>query len=343
MEDRPTLFFEVIQRKGSWISWHAAPASEIANLHVLQALVVGVEHRARLIDLEVVIGANVPRDLGEPIEVRADPAVLRRLVRGALQPPELTVGLLANLIGHPGGLDLGAKIGDHVVAVIVAELLADGGHLLAQDQLALALLEVVGDLVADPLLDLDLGERVLGPRQHLLEALLDVDGLEDLDLPLEAEIGRVAGHVGDLSGVVDPTQELRDLGNAARLDDRLDDRPVLPRERTRASARLGLVDGVDLDPRGGPGSGNADTDHAAVQPPDHGSVYATPDLAELLDLRDGSHPGVAAVDPRNEHQLTASGRVYRSGRVGRLDRKRHDHAGKDDPGRQRKQRKGFGV
>jgi hypothetical protein len=62
------------------------------------------------------------------------------------------------------------------------------GHLLAKDRLALTLLEAVRHLVADLLLHLHLGEGVLRPLEDELEPALDVDRLEDLDLPLEGEI-----------------------------------------------------------------------------------------------------------------------------------------------------------
>src|SRR5207342_1774929 len=58
-------------------------------LHVLQALVIGVEHDPRLRDVEVVVRADAPRDLDHPVEVRADPALLGRLLRGPLQTAQL--------------------------------------------------------------------------------------------------------------------------------------------------------------------------------------------------------------------------------------------------------------
>ena len=63
-----------------------------------------------------------------------------------------------------------------------------------------------------------------------LQALLDVDRLEDLDLLLERQVGRVAAGVGDRAGVGDPAEELGDAGHAARLDDVLDDGAVLAGE-----------------------------------------------------------------------------------------------------------------
>src|SRR4029453_7562710 len=69
-------------------------------LHVGQAGVVLVQDRARRVDLEVVLRADVPRDLGHPGEVGADPAVLGRLLRHRLETTELALGLLPRALRH---------------------------------------------------------------------------------------------------------------------------------------------------------------------------------------------------------------------------------------------------
>ena len=70
---------------------------------------------------------------------------------------ELLLGLLADGLGHPGLFDLGPVLLDDR-GVVLAELLADRLHLLAQEVLALLLLGAGLDVVADPLADLQLGQ-----------------------------------------------------------------------------------------------------------------------------------------------------------------------------------------
>ena len=211
-----------------------------AVLHVLQAGVVRVQDRARLGDVEVVLGADVPRELGHPVEVGADPAVLGRLLGRALQAAELALGLLADVLGHVGVGDLLAVLLDDVLLAVLAELLADRVHLLAQEELALALLHALADVGADLVLQLELGQDLLGPGQDLLEALLDVEGLEDLDLLLERQVRRVAGRVGERAGVGDAAQELGDL--RARRAPRRCSR-ARPGTRARARGRARSVSG----------------------------------------------------------------------------------------------------
>src|SRR5262249_4941279 len=157
-------------------------------------------------------------------------------------------------------------------------------------------LEVLRNLVTDALLDLNLGERVLRPGEHLLQPLLDVDGLEDLDLALEAEIRRVARHIRDLARRVDPAEELRDLRHATGLDDALQRRPVLARELARPRARVAFVHRLDLDPRRLPGTRDAHAHDTPVQSADDGGLSPASDLPDLLDLGDGANAGVPAID-----------------------------------------------
>ena len=45
-------------------------------LHLLEVEVIGVEHLARVIEIEVVLGVALPRQREDPLEVGADHAVL---------------------------------------------------------------------------------------------------------------------------------------------------------------------------------------------------------------------------------------------------------------------------
>ena len=128
-----------------------------AVLDVLQARVVGVEHLARGDGIEMLLRALAPGQRDQPVEVGADHRGLARLLAHALQAPELLQGLLVHLLRHLGGLDLRAVLLDDR-ALVLAELLADRLHLLAQEVVALLLLRAVLDVLADALAHLQLGE-----------------------------------------------------------------------------------------------------------------------------------------------------------------------------------------
>ena len=44
-----------------------------AVLDLVEAVVVGVEHRTGLVEVELIVGARVPRQLEDAIQPRADP------------------------------------------------------------------------------------------------------------------------------------------------------------------------------------------------------------------------------------------------------------------------------
>ena len=107
-----------------------------------------------------------------------------RLVAHPLEPGGLALGLLADGVGHAGLGDLRAVVlGDG--RVVLAELLADRLHLLAQHVLALLLGGALLDVVADAPAHLQLGEPLALQLQRQLQPLDDVDRLEQLDLLVE--------------------------------------------------------------------------------------------------------------------------------------------------------------
>ena len=304
-----------------------------------------IEDPARLDDVEVVVGPHVPRELGHPVEVRPDPSVLRRLLGGPLQATELTLGLLAHVVGHAGARDLVAEGLDDVLAAVLAELLADRAHLLAEDGLALSLLEALGHVFADLLLQLGLGKRVPRPAEHELQTLLDVERLEDLHLLLERQVGRVAGGVRHLSGFVDPAEELGDRGDAAGLHDALDRGAVLARQLPRPVGRRLVLDRLDLDPGRLTGSRHAHADLGPAHAADHDRLGAAAQAADVLDLADRADPGVAALQARHEQEqaLFAGGRVHRGASIRGFQRQGDDHPRQHDAGGQGQQGKGEGV
>ena len=123
---------------------------EDAVLHLLDVVVVLVEHSARVAQVEVVLGALAPRQRGDPLQVAADHAVLGCRRRQPLEPRQLAVDLLARLLRQLERVELLAqlvRLGEHLVAF--AELVLDRSQLLAQEVLALRSVELGLDLRLD--------------------------------------------------------------------------------------------------------------------------------------------------------------------------------------------------
>ena len=147
-------------------------------LHVRQPVVVLVEHRLRVREIEVVVGAVVPRKLGDPLQVGADDLRFHRLAAGALEASELALDFLPRLLGQLELVQLVAKLGDLLGLVVVAELLLDRLHLLAQIHLALPLAQLLLDLRLDLLLHLEQADLPLDVHEHAAEPLFDAQRLE---------------------------------------------------------------------------------------------------------------------------------------------------------------------
>ena len=203
-------------------------------LDLLEAVVVLVEDPGGFLDVELVVGRDVPRQPDEPVDVGPDDADLRRGGRDPAHPVDLLDRPGLDLLRHAGGLDLVAKLVDlGLLGVVLAELALDRLELLAEDVLALGLVHLGLDLGLDPALeleDLDLaGEEVADE----LQALDDVDRLEELLALLGRHVRAVGDHVG---------QQAR-LGDVAGGDGRL--------RRDRRAVRDVLLDlGLDRPHQG---------------------------------------------------------------------------------------------
>ena len=270
------------------------------------------------------------------VEPTLDPPALHVLLGHALEAAELLPQCPHHLVGDTRGLegvDAVAVVVHRLAVVLVAELLADGLHLPAQDVLALLLVEPVADLMADLVGQLTLRQRVLGPAEHEPDPLGDVDRLEQLDLLLGRQLGPPPDQVGEAAGVVgvDAPEDAADLAVAEVLEERDQGGAQL------GAQRLGLVGGGLLDhglgrhPQAGPGA-----DHAGTQPGSAGGAHdegggATRQHAGRLDRGDGADLGEPVTDAGDEQQLAAlAGSGGRGlGLVG-LGADRHDHAGEDD-------------
>ena len=102
---------------------------------------------------------SLPGQLDQPVEIVADHAIFGGGLGRALQAADLLLGLLLDFLRHAGLGDRLGQLRDLVgLAVLLAELALDRGHLLAQHRLALALVERGPRLLAD------LGGNAAAPR-----------------------------------------------------------------------------------------------------------------------------------------------------------------------------------
>ena len=176
-----------------------APDGEVLDdplLDLVEPVVVGVEHGAGGDHVGGVLGGDAPGQLEHGVEPGPDPGRLRALVAGALELVDLAQQRLAHGVGDVGGLDPAAVVVG-AVGLALTELLADRGELLAQQELALALLHALAHVLTDLVGELDLGEVLARPADQGLEPRLHVRGLEQLALAVHREVRRVAGGVGD--------------------------------------------------------------------------------------------------------------------------------------------------
>src|SRR4051794_10191312 len=293
-----------------------------AVLDVVEAGVVGVQDLARVHRVQAILGALAPRHGDEPVQVGPDHVALAAALAHALEATELALCLLAHLVGHAGVLDLLAVLVDDR-AVVLAELAADRLHLLAQHVLALLLADAVLDVVADLAAHLQLGQALALEDQSLLQALGDVQRLQDLELLLEGQVGRVARGVREGAGLGDRAQPGRDATVVpAQLEDLLDRRAVLALEVARAAVDrhvVGVLDDLHAQAAAGVGLGRAGD--AARDAFEHGAAGAARKPDALGDAGDRAHGGVLAVVAGNEQHALL---------VADVDGQRDVHRGEHD-------------
>ena len=192
-----------------------------------------------------------PGQLDQPLEVGADDAVLGRGGRQFLQPRELAVGRLAGVLGQLGRLDPLAQLVDFgLLLVLLPELVLDRFQLLAQEELALALVDLRLDLGLDLGAELDHLQLAGEDLREVAQALGDVDLLEQLLLLLGRDPQGAGDQVAERRRVVDVgDRHLQLLGQVGDLLDDLREGALhVAGQRLQLGARLDHV-GQLGDPR----------------------------------------------------------------------------------------------
>ena len=217
-----------------------------AVLHVVEAVVVGVEDLARVRRVEPLLGALRPRHGEQPVEVGADD----RRPRAICSPmrsrrPSSRSACSRTASGMPASAIFArysstTEPSSSPSSLRIESICGAGGtRAAASGRRTRRRRGCGGAPAARP------GARAGGEGE--LSRSRTSSGLEQLDLLLEREVGRVAGRVGQGAGLGDRADEGRDAAVvAAQLEDLLDDRAVLALEL--ATGRRGvLVVGSLLD------------------------------------------------------------------------------------------------
>ena len=170
-----------------------------------------------------------------------------------------------------------------------------------------------------------------GPRDHGLEPLLDVRGLEELPLALQGEVRRVAGGVRDRARVGHLVDLVDDLPGLAALEHG-DDEPLVLLGQLAGVLGDVVLGGLDLDPEGRAGAGDAAADPGAPVGLEDRGGCPTAEAAHALDAGDHAVGGVAVLEPGGDQDAAVAagpGRVHR-GLGGLVELERHDHAREHD-------------
>ena len=271
-----------------------------AFLDLVEVVVVVVEHAPRFHRVEAVLGGDRPRQLQDPVEIRPDHLVFRRLAGHARQPFHLARGHRVDRLRQVGVVDARAQLGQ-LGALALAELLLDGLHLLPQEVLTLRVGHLLLRLRFD--LALQLEQRHLARERggHRLQLLDEVVLLEDRLLVRRPQVEQRGQHVDEAQRVVDghdqPAQLLGQArGERQRLVDQLLDAPHVRVHFERLLEGLGHR--RDLRPHRRAGARHRVEAHA--RQPFQDDVDARPGLGHLADdgRRCRSSAGPRARDPR---------------------------------------------
>ena len=312
------------------------------------------EDLGRLLDVVDVFGTLVPGQLDDGREVGPDHRRFGRVRVHARESVQLALRFLHHFVGEVELLELLAEALDFVLFVVGArQLLLQRLDLLAQEVLALVLVDLFLDLALEAplrLLQLDLG---VDQHEHEAQSLGDGVGLQHGLLVLELEV-EVVGHVvGELAGVLEVHDELRDvdLKVAVRVLDEV--RELLlelavggPEQRFVA---VGHVDGGDV--------GLDEVAGVVVRVDPHASEGADEHLDRAVrvllhphDVAGGAHleqiVGRGLLDLAVALAHDDDGAIAVEGRVDRVDRHgppgvdRHDHRRVQDRAAHRADRDG---
>ena len=186
---------------------------EDAFLHLLEAEVIGLENLFGVTNVVLGLGALLPRNRQHPVEVVAHDRCFGGHWAHGAEFLDLRHGLLARFLGQLRLLDALFELGGFVLAVLaLAEFLLNRLHLLVQIVLALRLLHLPLDAVADALLHLEHVDFRLHVGVDFFQPLGDRFGLKQRLLVRDLELQVRGNRIGELARVLDLVERHQDLG-----------------------------------------------------------------------------------------------------------------------------------
>ncbi len=180
---------------------------EDALLDLLEPVVVRVEDAPRFGDVDRRARIRRPRQLDQPVEIGADHRVLAGALGHALEALQFLARLLLDVLRHLRVGDRLVELGDLRGALVAfAQLLLDRAHLLAQQVLAIGVVDRFARLRVDLARDLQHLDPVRQELEQLVEARLEVERLEQRLLLVGADVHQAGDEVGEPRGSLDCLQ-----------------------------------------------------------------------------------------------------------------------------------------
>ncbi len=312
---------------------------EDALLDLLEVVVVLVEDRAGVFQVEVVLAVQAPGQTGQPVEIGSRDRALGAVGVTPLEPADLPLDLLESLLGEvplARPLAVAGDLGRQLFAL--AELVLDRLELLAEEELALALVHLAARLHRDLLLH---GQQLDLAQQQLADSFQPRERRRGLEDPLRLgylEVQVAGRQVGQPAGIVEVGGDDHHLGRDALaqvhrvvevlldaahqgLDLELGPLGGLLVDRPHLGQQKGLALAEVLDP------GPADALHQDAQP-------AVRQLQHAHDAGSGAEPRQivlprvveqrAALGQQHQHPVLGQGLIDRAHALVAAHRQRQD-------------------
>jgi hypothetical protein len=311
--------------------------------------VVLVEHLARFHDVDGGLRLVLPWQVHQPLEVRADHAVLAGAVGHALQALQFLARLLLDFLGHAGLADALLELLElrGRAAFVFAQLLLDRAHLLAQEVLAVGLVDGLARLLVHFLRDLEDFDAMREEVEEPVQARLQVERLEEGLLLLGAHVHHPGDEIGERGCALDAFERRHHLLRHLRQQRQDFHRAFAQRAGAALDLRFARADLVDhLHARGHEGIALEPLHHAETLVALHDGVMRALAREVAQDVGAGADP-VQLVGLRilrvglrlqqdAQRALQAHGFLRRGARALAPDRQRHHDAGEQHHAAHRK-------
>jgi len=183
-----------------------------AVLDLVEAVMVFVEDALGIHQVVLDLGLLAPGQRGEHIDVVTHHRRFGRHGRHQLEFFQLTLGLLACLGGHLGGLDLFLDLIDVCAILALSEFLLNGLDLLVQIEVALALFHLALHTAPDALVHVQYVNLALQLLKEVFQTQLHIRQIEHTLLVFQLQRQMCRNGVGQTARIVDAGDRSQNLG-----------------------------------------------------------------------------------------------------------------------------------